>query len=213
MRPATVLHTAEVLPPRAVLFLGIVAVHALLAYYLGNGLIRQVKDFIDPIRIIDIKDDPVPVPQPRDPDLNPTMDNRYFVPPDEPTGPVYSETDTITTTSVLPPTGEPIGGTAVVVEPPPIRLVGRNVIPNSESYYPAQERRLGREGTAEVQACVSEKGVLSSTPTVQHSSGRASFDQAAVRLVGDGRFARAMRGDEAVPNCYRFRVSFTMQGG
>lgn len=92
-----------------------------------------------------------------------------------------------------------------MAEPPPIRLVGRNVIPNSEAYYPAHDRRLGREGTAEVQACVNPEGTLSSTPTVERSSGRAAFDHAAVRLVGDGRFAKAMRGDEPVPNCYRFR--------
>jgi TonB family protein len=212
MRPHTAIHTAEVLPPRAVLFLGIVAVHALLAYYLGNGLIRGVKNLIAPQPlVVKIDDRPIEVPRTPPTNLNPRLDDPLYVPPpDVPAAPTYSETDTLTTTSVFPEPG-PTAGPTSIAEPLPVRLVGSNVIPNSESYYPAQDRRLGREGTAEVQACVSEQGVLSSTPKVQRSSGRASLDQAAVRLVGDGRFARAMRGDEPVPNCYRFRVSFTMQ--
>jgi TonB family protein len=212
MSPATTIHTAEVLPPRAVLFLGIVAAHVLLAWFLGNGLIREMKNFINPrpVDVIPLPDQPVEVPRTQQ-DLMPPLDNPLYVPtPEVPVNPTYSETDSIMTTSV-PQEPLPVAGPTIVAEPPPIRLVGRNVIPNSESYYPAQDRRIGREGTAEVQACVSPQGVLSSTPTVERSSGRTSLDQAAVRLVGDGRFARAMRGDEAVPNCYRFRVSFTMQ--
>jgi TonB family protein len=211
MRPAIAIHTAEVLPPRAVLFLGIVAVHALLAYFLGNGLVRTVKNFITPpVEVIPIKDRlDVPVPQER---LDPALRDPIYVPPSEvPGAPIDYEADSITTTSVEPTPYRPPVGPSAIAEPPPLRLIGRNVIPNSESYYPAQDRRLGREGTAEVQACVSPQGVLSSTPTVERSSGRMSLDQAAVRLVGDGRFARAVRGSEPVPNCYRFRVSFTMQ--
>lgn len=212
MSPATTMHTAEVLPPRALLFLGIVAVHAVLAWFLGNGFIGTVKNFIaPPVQVVPLEDPPVK-PLPTQPTLDPTLDNPVYVPPTEvPLAPNYLEQDTsLTNTSVLPENPAPVGP-PVAAEPPPIRLVGRNVIPNSESYYPAQDRRLGREGSAEVQACVSEQGVLSGTPTIERSSGRSSLDQAAVRLVGDGRFARAMRGNEPVPNCYRFRVSFTMQ--
>lgn len=213
MSPASTLHTAEVLPPRALVFLGIVAAHAVLAYFLGNGLVRGVKNLITPapVNVIPIDYPPVVVPRPQS--LNPTLDNPFFVPePDVPLDPNFSEPAPLTT-SALPdgPGVLPAAGPTLVAEPPPIRLIGRNVFPNSGEYYPANDRRQGREGSAEVQACVSPQGVLASTPTIQRSSGRPSLDQAAVRLVGDGRFAKAMRGDEPVPNCYRVQVSFTLQ--
>lgn len=211
MPAAPTIHTAEVLPPRAVLFLGIVAVHAVLVYFLGNHLIRGVAKLIDPqpIELIPIPETVIE-PQPEDA-VDPVLRKPIYVPPtDVPVPPTEAPPDTLLTTPIAPDPA-PLPGPAIVAEPPPIRLVGRNIIPNAESYYPAQYRRQGIEGSAEVKACVTPEGVLSSTPTVERTSGRAPFDQAAVRLIEDGRFARAMRGDVPVPNCYRFRVSFTMQ--
>jgi TonB family protein len=94
--------------------------------------------------------------------------------------------------------------------PPPIRLVGRNVLPNTDNYYPASEIRAEHEGSAEVQSCVDVNGRLDGLPTIQASSGRAPLDTAAIRLARDGKYARAMRGDTPVANCYRFRVTFTL---
>jgi TonB family protein len=85
-------------------------------------------------------------------------------------------------------------------------------MPNTADYYPANEIRLGKEGTAEVQSCVDVNGKLDGTPTVQATSGREPLDKAAIRLARDGKYARAMRGQTPIPNCYRFRVTFTLHG-
>ncbi len=111
------------------------------------------------------------------------------------------------------PTSPPRRTGAAVAPPPttpPIRLVGRNVMPNSADYYPANEIRMGKEGTAEVQSCVDVNGKLDGMPTIEATSGREPLDKAAIRLARDGKYARAMRGDTPVPNCYRFRVTFTL---
>jgi len=76
MSPATTVHTAEVLPPRALLFLGIVAVHAVLAWFLGNSLIRTVKDFIaPPVQLVPLDNSPPVEQRPVEP-LNPTLEIR-----------------------------------------------------------------------------------------------------------------------------------------
>ena len=83
-------------------------------------------------------------------------------------------------------------------------------MPNTADYYPPGEIREGNEGTAEIRSCVDVNGKLDGTPTIAETSGRTPLDKAAVRLARDGKYARAMRGDTPVPNCYRFRVTFTL---
>ncbi len=92
----------------------------------------------------------------------------------------------------------------------PVRLVGRNVFPNADSYYPPSERRLEREGTALVRACVDEAGKLNGLPVIETSSGSSALDNAALRVAKDGKYARSMQGEVAVGNCHRFRVTFTL---
>ena len=104
-----------------------------------------------------------------------------------------------------PPVAPPIA------KPDPIRLVGKNVLPNTEDYYPPTARREGAEGAANVQVCVDERGKRQGEPTVTQSSGDARLDKGAVALARDGKYARSMRGDAYVPNCFGFRIIFTMQ--
>ncbi len=44
----TNIHTAEVLSPRAMLFLGIVALHAVLGYFLASGLMTTTFQILKP---------------------------------------------------------------------------------------------------------------------------------------------------------------------
>jgi len=207
------IHTAQVLPARAVLFLGIAGGHALLAYLFASGMITQTIKILvpdKPIEFINIERHPPPETAPP-PTPVPTQFIAKFddpvIPPINPMAdpPVMSEPITTTTASVGPTT----------IPPPitlPIRLVGRNVMPNSADYYPANEIRMGKEGTAEVQSCVDVNGKLDGLPTIEATSGREPLDKAAIRLARDGKYARAVRGDTPVPNCYRFRVTFTLRG-
>jgi protein TonB len=207
-------HTAEVLPARAALFLGILAFHVLLAYLFANGLIQGVIHVLVPPTIEVIR-----LPEPLDPDTTPPPENP--IPP--PRTVIAMADPDIAINLPADPNVEPLQTEAPIdpqpyrpfVEPvrpaePPLRLVGRNVMPNTEDYYPARDRRDGNEGTAEVRSCVNANGRLDGSPTVESSSGRESLDNAAVRVARDGRYAKAMRGDTPVPNCYRFRVTFTM---
>ena len=61
-----------------------------------------------------------------------------------------------------------------------------------------------------VRACVDERGKLTEAPVVETTSGSSALDNAAVRVAKDGRYAKSVKGDVAVPNCHRFRVTFTL---
>lgn len=204
------IHTAQVLPARAVLFLGIAGFHALLAYAFASGLINQTIKVLrpePPIKFIDIRKDEPPPPTPPEPTPNRFIAQNVDPTPLPPINPMVDP----------PITSEPpiTFDTQVVAEPrvavpPPIRLVGRNVMPNTADYYPPSDVRFGYEGTTEIRSCVNTEGRLDGSPVVEASSGRPSLDKAAVRLAQDGKYAKAMRGDTPVPNCYRFRVTFTL---
>ncbi len=59
-------------------------------------------------------------------------------------------------------------------------------MPNTADYYPANEVRMGYEGTTEIRSCVNADGRLDGSPMVEATSGRPSLDKAAVRLAQDG---------------------------
>jgi TonB family protein len=204
-------HTAEVLPARAMLFLGIVGFHVLLATLLAKGMIQATIDVLRPPMEGTILPPAQPPAVPTHPVENPTIAPTTFIAAVEPVIAINEPTDPASQpllTSTEPQPFTPVQ--PVVPAEPPLRLVGRNVMPNTEDYYPAQERRQGFEGVAQVRSCVDANGRLDGTPVIESSSGRASFDNAAVRVARDGRYARAVRGETAVPNCYRFRVNFSM---
>ncbi len=205
-------HTAEVLSPRAMLFLGIVAFHAVLAYFLSQGLMRATVNFLKPDMegVIIPETRPTPPPVERvieEPKLLPTQPFEVPVPDDfvvtEPSEPMFvaAETEAREPVTVAQP---------VTPVDPPVRLVGRNVFPNTDSYYPASDRRLGTEGTAVVRACVDGGGKLDGAATIETSSGSRSLDNAALRVARDARYARSMKGEIPVPNCHRFSVKFTL---
>jgi TonB family protein len=206
-------HAAQVLPARGMLFLAIVAFHVVLAYLFASGLITQTIRIMVPDRM---KVVPIEPERPKAPPVeNPTVvpppiTIAHAVLPDPDLPPINMEPDNTAISVPMMP-----GTTLTPVVPPepaplPLRLVGRNVMPNSADYYPPQKIREGTEGSAEVRSCVSPAGKLDGTPTIEASSGDPSLDKAAVRLARDGKYARAMRGDTPVPNCYRFRVTFTL---
>ena len=200
------------LSQRAMLMAGIIGFHVLLAYALASGLGSAVLHRVlpDPIGILDIPDEPQTPPTP--PPAPPPDWEMTRIDPVEPVGelnlPPSDDGAMLVSTTPEPP---PIAPTPPVAKPDPIRLVGRNVLPNAEIYYPPVARREGVEGAANVQVCVDERGKRQGEPTITQSSGDARLDRGAIEVARDGRYARAMRGDTYVPNCYGFRVIFTME--
>src|ERR1044071_3696209 len=177
------IHTAQVLPARGVLFLGIVAFHVLLIYAFASGLIRPRVEFLKQRPPVTVYPDPPQPPQKTDetPTFSPERYTAEVVEPLEPP-PVNLPTDGTDITLPIGPSTGPVSVAPVQPAPPPIRLLGRNVLPNTDNYYPASEIRASHEGSAEVQSCVDVNGRLDGTPTIQASSGRVPLDNAAVRL-------------------------------
>jgi TonB family protein len=208
-----VVHTAEILPPRALLFLGIVALHAVFAWFLAKGLMVGITNYLAPVPIdasfVPERTPPptqIPVEAPvlRAPSIEaPTPEEPWEI--DVPTEP---DTTLIATPELIPSSA----GSGTIAPPAePIRLIGRNSLPNSADYYPPHLRRSLVEGSTQVRACVNEEGRLQGLPSVEQSSGTAALDNAAVRVARDGRYARSMQGEKAVPNCFRFRIVFTLE--
>ena len=197
---------AEVLSRRAVPAGVIAAFHLLVAYLLLTALVQAppAPRSDTPIRVVTIKDPPTVQP-PALPDLRPhDKSKRIEVPPVPPLSPADPRPN------ALP--AEPVdgagGGTATVVPPLPVRLVGSNVLPNTADYYPPPLIREGVQGATSLRVCVDAQGVRQGEATIEQTSGNVLLDRAALDMARHGRYARAMQGDSPVGNCYRFRITF-----
>jgi periplasmic protein TonB len=195
--------------PRITALAGILALHVLIAYLLLTALVqRPGEEGPPPITLAPIERVPAPpVPTPpiqpgatsKGPQPRPDFQDLRFTPPTPPEAPAPRN-------AVGP--GEPTGGSSPL---PPIRVLGRHWLPSSEAYYPAALIREGVQGDSLVRVCVDEAGRLSGAPVLERSSGNARLDQGALEVTRAGRYARAVRGDTPVPNCYVFHVVFTMK--
>lgn len=199
------------LSQRAIVLIGIVAFHVVLVYLLATGLGSTVLNVVLPSLQGEIIPDP---PQPVEQPVVPPPNIRQMPPLDVPppvvsiVDPPPSDGGLLTMVSADPPPVAPVQPQPRVE---PLQFVGRNVLPNTEDYYPPAARREGVEGATNVQVCVDERGKRQGEPTVTQSSGDPRLDRGAIGVARDGRYARARRGDAFVPNCYGFRVIFTMK--
>jgi periplasmic protein TonB len=207
---------AQALPDtarRPLVLLAIAALHVLLIAALANGFAQRVLSAATQRTVIHIIDEPRerPIP-PQLPPLEPPTQRIALEPP--PVGKVDLR---------LPPIDPPItdgnaGSSAIHALPPrptgaipptaPIVVLGRNALPNTEDYYPAASRRRAEEGSAQVRACVDERGRLANAPQLMSSSGHPLLDEAAMEVVRAGHYARATRGGVPIGNCYGFRIAF-----
>jgi periplasmic protein TonB len=207
---------AQALPDsarRPLALLAIAALHVLLIAALANGFAQRVfGPVVDPAQVRVILQ-PRETPRPADlPAVTIDPVKTFFRPKepqiDDPPPPIGPATDTQvgpTAISELPPVPSTKGGAPA---PPPVVLLGRHQLPNTEEYYPAASRRLGEEGAAQARACVNEAGRLAGTPQLVSSSGHKLLDEAAIELLRAGHYARATRGGMPIANCYDFRVTF-----
>ena len=195
-------------PPRMTALAGIVALHVLIAYLLLTALVqRPSAEAPADITVTSIDTyHPPPVPTPP---LQPGPTTRARptpIPVPEPlVPPTPSHEDSAPDGTVVPP------GPASPSPPEPIRVLGKHWLPNSAGYYSPVLIREGVEGDSTVRVCVDEAGHLSGAPVVERSSGDARLDQGAVNVARAGRYARAVRGDTPVANCYLFRIVFKVK--
>ena len=194
---------------RAFVFATIAGLHIAVIALILSGFGRVVmKMAIDPLIGID-----VPIEHPVDPPAGtlppPTLTQVPVDPGPPPDSPIDIEggDGAITAPFVEAPVAQPAARPAAL----PIHMVGKNRLPNTDDYYPASEIRAGIEGTSTVGVCVDASGKRSSDPTLVQSSGSARLDEGAMHVLRDGRYARAMQGEQYVPNCYQFRITFKLK--
>jgi len=197
---------SEILPRRTLAAGGILLLHLLVIYLLATALMHSVPTPVPPAlvaRFIPRLTPVVPLP----PSVAAPNPQRTTVPVElPPVAPVVFPPDPLVSPGTAPV--EPRTGPGTVVAPEPVRLLGRNVLPDSEDYYPPERRRLGIEGGATVRVCVDARGTRAGEPLIEESSQDAQLDAAALNIARHGRYTRAEQGGVAVPNCYRFHIVF-----
>jgi protein TonB len=197
-----------------VVFVAIVALHVFIVWAIATGLAHRAVDLIAPpiqadvVQEVEKKDEPPPPPPPqleRPPVEVPPPDVAIDLPQEAPPTAILDTTDK-----------------HIVAPPPPPQPVHRAVMvsagpgkgfPQSEDYYPSASQRLGESGAANVRACVSSAGRLTSPPTIDKSSGSSRLDEGALRLAkaGDGKYRPATEDGKPVDSCFVFRVTFQLK--
>ncbi len=199
-----------VLPRRAIAAAAILAFHVLVAYLVATALMPTIQPALEKplVGTVTIENRPqLPPPSPAPLDLHHT---RITV-----LAPASPELPGTQPEALQNPAGaESQAGSGAQTEPtalPPVRMLGKNQLPDTEEFYPPQLRRLGVEGAAYVRVCVDGAGVRQGDPRIEQSSGDARLDEGAVNVARHGRYARSVQGDAPVPNCFRFRIVFKMR--
>jgi TonB family protein len=196
---------SEILPRRTLAAGGIILLHLLVIYLLATALMRTLAPAALPPLIARVLPEPTPVA----PTPNVTVRDLHGPPVtlEAPPVPAVAFPPEAVPAAVAPPV-ETQAAPGTAAAPGPVRLIGRNILPDSEDYYPADRKRLGVEGGALVRVCVDEKGTRAGEPLIEASSQDTQLDAAALSIARHGRYARAQQDGVAVPNCYRFHIVF-----
>lgn len=196
---------------RSAVLVGIIGLHVFVIWALASGLARRAIELVAPPITADIvedikKQDLPPPPPPPELERPPVE-----VPPPDVTIDMPVET---TSTAIVDVTDKPVAHPAPPKPSAPGTPLGLGKgFPNSDEFYPSGARRLGQEGVATVAVCVGPDGKLSKEPSVEKSSGTASLDEAALRLVhaGSGRFRPATAEGKPVDSCGKLPIRFTLK--
>ena len=193
---------------RAIIFIAIVAFHALIIWGFINGLATsgaRIMATILQTNIIEtqkVQELPPPPPQAK---LNVPVTNTVVAPEfainiPTPPAPIH--------VVKAPPAPPPV----VHVAPVPIIPVKITYQPDVNDYYPEASRRNNEEGRVMVHICVNVKGRVA-TAAVQTSSGHQLLDQAGVQVAKAFRFKPATRAGKPVEQCTLLPVKFVLTGG
>ena len=202
----------QLLSARAVAVLGILALHALIAYLLLTALMQSVLPREPPALQPTFISEPPHVPTA--PRTAATVDLSASHPRIEDLkSPVLVVPQLQPQVQDTPPAlrSEPDSGGAAPVAADPLRIIGRNQMPDTQEYYPPALIREGVEGAAFVRVCVDERGARQGEPVIEQTSGNAQLDLSALNVARHGRYARAVQAGVPVPNCFRFRIGFRLK--
>jgi periplasmic protein TonB len=202
----------SLLSKRALVFIIILVIHAIVIYAFASGLAKSGQRYLQNILQTNIiqtekqKDLPPP-PPPVDLKEKPPVqviapDINISVPVDAPP-PI---------TNVVKATPAPPAPPAVVRPPPPGTPVQVTYRPDISNYYPESARREGQEGRVVVKICVNATGKIDSAE-VATGSGFADLDEAALKVAKAYRFKPATSEGKPVGVCPTLPVKFELHAG
>lgn len=194
---------------RAVVFVGIVALHVGFVYVLSAGLAKQAVEIIyGPIETkmieeVKVEENKPPPPPPKIESTPPP-----FVPPPEVSIDLPVETTGTAITNVT--TKRP-----VAPPPPPVQVqkTAPKVNPRrpvERPEYPPQSKRLGEEGSTVLRLYVLADGSIGEVQLGQ-TSGFPRLDEAAMKQAKRWRFLPGTEGGKPVPAWWDFRVVWKIE--
>ncbi|HEY6451596.1 MAG TPA: energy transducer TonB [Steroidobacteraceae bacterium] len=201
---------ANFLSRRAIVFVIIVAIHALAIWAFASGFAQGGKRYLETILQTSViqtekpKDLPPPPPpvdlKERPPVQVVAPDITINVPVDLPPPPI---TNVTTHATPAPPAPRP---------PPPPTKLEVTYRPDPQNYYPEQARRDGQEGRAQVKICINTSGKVESAE-VTASSGFPLLDEAAIKVGKAMRFKPPTQEGRPVSTCPILPVKFELHAG
>jgi protein TonB len=198
--------STPMLSRRALVFLGIVALHVGFVYVLNAGLAEQaVETVFGPIetKMIEEVTEEEDKPPPPPPKIE-TAPPPFVPPPDISIDlPVETTTTTAITATTQKPVAKPPPPAAVVRVPP--KQNPRRPMPISTEDYPPQSRRLGEEGVTIVRLYVLADGSIGDVQ-VATSSGFPRLDETAVKKLKRWRVNPGTENGKPVPMWMDLRV-------
>lgn len=197
---------------RAIGFVVVVLVHALMFYALTSGLAKTMVDaMLEPLetRVIEeaqeIPEAPPPPPPKFDAPPPVVMDMPDVVIMQE-AAPVAAITTTKKVAAAPPP---PPPAADVLIAP---RSNPRRPNAGAEEIYPAMSKRLGEEGTVVLLLTVSDEGRVTEAK-IDQSSGFERLDEAASKeAVRSWRFLPGTRNGKPETMQFRLKVTFSLKG-
>jgi protein TonB len=197
------------LSKRAIVFVAILVIHAIVIYAFASGLAKSGQRYLATILQTNIIQQEKPKDLPPPP---PPVDLK-----EKPPVVMVAPDITINVPIDVPP---PIQVPVVTKAPPPApprppaapTKLEVTYKPDISNYYPEQARRDGQEGRAQVKICINVSGKVESAEVVT-SSGFPSLDEAAIKVGKAFRFKPPTQEGKPVATCPTLPVKFELHAG
>src|ERR1019366_7150090 len=195
------------LSKRAIVFVAILVIHAVVIYAFASGLAKSGQRYLQTILQTNIiqTEKPKDLPPPPPPvDLKERPPVQMIAPDINITVPVDLPPPPITNVTPNPPPPPP----PPRAPPAPTKLEV-TYKPDISNYYPEQARRDGQEGRAQVKICINTSGKVESAE-IASSSGFPILDEAAIKVGRAFRFKPPTQEGKPVATCPVLPVKFEL---